>query len=208
MSFQDRYGQSPDEDAQEYVYYYSNQRTAEVKSSDEVILFPSPISKEVIHKYRSGGFKAWGYGTLYEYKISVADNMTAFPFELNLVSTPDAFKYNRRHPIDQFFKGKGIDNRRAQEDEKYYNEIKDKYDPLYKEYSSTRDKYVKHNIAPMLTSRNYDTHPYIKSIKESFDYWTNFNFHRGNKNEIATYISHLLTPINKPLRPVSVQQIT
>ena len=78
---------------------------------------------------------------------------------------------------------------------------------MKKEYWVGMDKFLRHMIAPALTARNYDTHPYIKKIKESFDHWVDFNFHKGNKDQYASYIPHIHTKITMPLKPETVRQI-
>jgi len=221
MNFQDRH----DPDDQQYVYHYSSQKFTEVKNrkmlglpapeqasdpekyNQTVSLLPSRLTKETIQNYRSYGFKAWGQGTLYEYKISIPKNISAFPGEIRMTSTPDDLQYTRRNSFDNAFKKAGIDRQRAIKDDKYYEEVKEEYHKVKMEYTALKDKYVKHMISPALTSRNYSTHPYIKKIKENFDYWLEFNLRRGNKNQYASYIPHIYTKIDKPLIPETVTQI-
>ena len=177
MNFKDRY--SPDRDSptdQQYVYHYSPQKTSEVKTrkmlglpapeqaldpeeyNQTILLLPSPLSREIIQKYRAGGFREWGTGTLYEYKISVPKNISAFTGDIRMTSVPEELAYNRRFPYDKHFSDRGIDRQRLLKDTGYYQEVKDKYNILKKQYIDKKDNYIKHMIAPALTSRNYSTH--------------------------------------------------
>lgn len=221
MSFKNRY--NPEE--QQYVYHYSAQKFTEIKNrkmlglpapeqasnpeeyNQNVSLLPAPLTRDVIENYRGHGFTAWGRGPLYEYKISIPKNMSAFPGEIRLTSTPDQLQYNRRHSFDKAFSDQGIDRQRVIRDNKYWEEVKDNYIEIKEKYKEAQDKYVKHMISPSLTSRNYSSHPYIKKLIDSFDFWVDFNLRKGDKSQYASYIPHIHTNIDKPLIPESVTQI-
>jgi hypothetical protein len=210
---------------QQYVYHYSALKFAEVKTrkmlglpapkeasnpdkyNQTVSLSPSPLSKDTINKYRDSGFKAWGHGPLYEYKISIPKNVSAFVGDIRLTSVPEQLAYTRRYPLDKVMAKQGIDMQKAIKDNSYWEEVKEDYLRIKREWYNDLDKYIRHMIGQALTSRNYADHPYIKKIKNSFDYWVDFNLHRGDKNQYASYIPHIHTKIDKPLIPESVQQI-
>jgi len=210
---------------QQYVYHYSAQKFPEVKTramlglpapkeasnpqqyNSTISLLPAPLSKEIILRYRQQGFKNWGKGPLYEYKISIPKNASSFYEDIKFASTPEETRYGKIKPFKTFINKNGLDYEKLLKDDDYWNKVKDHFNRLKKEYMDKKDKYVEHLIGTPVTSRNYATHPYIRKLIDSFDYWVNYNLKNGNKSQYATYIPHLYTPIKKPLIPDQITQI-
>jgi len=181
-------------DPQRYVYYYSSIKFPEIRINDDRGLDNSkyfnamlaPISPEWIQRFRSNGFKAWGNGPIYEYKIDILKNQNSFIVPLGLLGVPEE---NRE------FK-KGI----------WANHVRINGNKNEEEYRKMLDKFTRAHYG-YLTPETYVNSSKIKHILDNWNQYLDKNFRYGDKKELATFIPRLSAKIRKPIIPESITKI-
>ena len=210
---------------QRYIYHYSAIKFSEIKNREMLGLkappevsdpkaynktfsaMMAPISPEWIRRFRANGFEAWGNGPLYEYKIDILKNRSAFVLPIKITSIPEENREFRKGVWANFVKTKGLDFRRLESDDKYWESIKDDYYKLVKEYyTDLKDKFVRAHYG-YLTPESYVTSPKIKKIIDNWDRWLEKNLRYGKKTQYASFIPHIHTEIRKPIVPESITKI-
>ena len=121
-------------------------------------------------------------------------------------NTPEQEKF-RETTWAKFIESKGIDFKRMNTDDKYWEKVKDKYFKLIRsDWDKIFDKFNE-KIYGVLTPKNYVQSPGIKKIIDNYQKYIDRNIKYGRKEQYATYIPHIHTLIKKPLIPEEVRKI-
>jgi hypothetical protein len=210
-----------------YIYHYSSIKFPEVRSlamqgrqpkyPDKITDIEeyrksfsatlAPLSADWVRRFRNNGFKAWGEGPLYEYKIDILKNRDAFVPPIKITSIPEEKREFRNGIWANFVKSNGINFRKMESDDKYWEEIKDKYMQLVRDhYREMLDKFVKSKYG-FLMPENYVKSPGIQNLIKNWENYLMRNLRYGNKDQYATYLPHIHTEIRKPLIPDKITKI-
>jgi hypothetical protein len=212
-----------------YIYHYSSKKFPEIKNLEMQGIYPKgdwvkkisdiesyrktfsgvlePLAAKDIARHRSAGFKNWGSGPIYEYKIDILKNKEAFDGPIKITSIPEREDF-RAKEWAQFIKRKGVDFQRMNHDDDYWESVKDKYFDLIRKYwDSEFEKRLKKDYG-VLTPEVYVRSPRITHLRNNWTKFIDKNIKKGNKDQYATYIPHIHTKIKKPLIPDKIRRIT
>ncbi len=206
-----------------YIYHYSERKFDSIKNREmlglnapvktnnpsEYIKTASfllePIPLDIIKRYKEEGFTAWNSDSLYEYKIDILENKKRFDGSIKLTSTPEQLKYDKQH-WEKTFRKNNIDLTRIKNDNHYWEINKEIFLKIKTKYFEDRTKFL-NKIYGYLTPSSYAVSEKIKDLREENIKWLEYNLIHGDKEQYASYIPHIHTPIKKPLRPLTINKI-
>lgn len=158
----------------------------------EVNAFPGPVTAAQVAMLRRAGFKNWGDGKLYVYKINLHENSAAIN-HVSVTSTPEQAEYDKKHwPI--------FDNQFQGVSDAVYGERK-------REYFEQRAKYL--SSLGIKSTLTIDEYAQLLASKDwtQLDKYFLLNSKKGNKLQYASYIPHVQIDTRGPLTYESYEVI-
>lgn len=191
-----------------FCYHYSSNKFEFLKSraqidgvypddsNNTISMFLGRIPISTINAFKKEGFTPWNMKDVYEHRISIYENIDKFIGHLWLESTFPNEEFGKKH----WNKDMGRCIARGKTGNK------EEFKRCKKIYMSKRLKYMREKGLLVFPLEFYSSR-IIEKILDGYKASLGRNLNFGSKNQYATYIPHIYTPINAPLIVSSVKKL-